>query len=31
MAKQGLALLPPMQPGSTKPRIRKLLEKEAGS
>jgi hypothetical protein len=30
-AKQGLLLLPPMQPGSAKPRIRKLLEKEAGS
>jgi len=30
-ARQGLALLPAIQPGSTKPRIRKLLEKEAGS
>jgi hypothetical protein len=30
-AKQGLLLLPSMQPGSAKPRIRKLLEKEAGS
>jgi len=26
-----LLLLPSMQPGSAKPRIRKLLEKEAGS
>jgi tetratricopeptide (TPR) repeat protein len=30
-ARQGMALLPAIQPGSTKPRIRKLLEKEAGS
>jgi hypothetical protein len=30
-ARQGLALLPAIQPGSAKPRIRKLLEKEAGS
>jgi tetratricopeptide (TPR) repeat protein len=28
-ANEGLALLPPLQPGATKPRIRKLLELEA--
>jgi len=26
VAREGLALLPPQQPGSVKPRIRKLLE-----
>lgn len=30
-AKEGLALLPAQQPGSLKPRIRKLLEVQAGS
>jgi hypothetical protein len=30
-ANEGLALLPTLQPGATKPRIRKLLELEARS
>jgi hypothetical protein len=30
-ASEGLALLPPSQPGSVRPRLRKLLEIEAKS